>query len=72
MDESESSSEKVQRKEVYLMDVSERYGWKMGRMMEVIERLVRQVNENTEKLDLSNREHENQINEAFRRIDSRV
>jgi hypothetical protein len=33
VDESESSSEKVQRKEVYLMDVRERYGWKMGRLM---------------------------------------
>lgn len=30
---------------------------------------MRQVNENTEKLNLSNREHENRINEAFRRID---
>lgn len=30
---------------------------------------MRQVNENTEKLNFSNREYENRINEAFRRID---
>ena len=43
VDESENATEKIQRKELHMMNHFEKYCWKMGRLTNVVEQILVQT-----------------------------